>query len=248
MFNDDGISKRINSIMLPEVRECLANIQPQLNGRQQYNTSVKEWLSSIIDLSDFYVYPMNGITHCLDWWMGEETRGIYKNAGDYEWVDETGKDVLYISCPSSIHGNYVDIPTDVPVILDIAYVGTTQIQHIPMTPNIEKVFFSLSKGFGINNIRTGWYFTRRPNIKMHNLTYDAGYYNHVANQYAEEIFKNFSVDYVSNKLAEQQKIVCKNLDINPSDCILLGYTDKKYKEYTRDNNIARLCISDYLKV
>lgn len=264
MINTIMITKMIDTFILPEVQEELNSIQPTLNGRQPYNTNIVEWLSPVIDLSDFFVYPVNGVTEAINWWQNKEKRNIQKVIGDYEWVD-TGihslyKDnylahstpewgpVHYVSCPSSIDGNYTDIPTDVPVVLDIAYVGSAPIKKIPMTPNIEKVFFSLSKSFGIGNIRTGWYFTKRPDVKLHALHNEAMYYNYCATQYAEHLINTYSINYVHSKLKDIQTKVCSNYNITPSDCIWLATsTDDKYIDYQRSNNIARLCITKLLK-
>lgn len=242
------VTKKVNSLLLPEVKDILATVDPKFNGRMPYETKIKDWLSPIIDLSDFYVYPVSGITTAIDWWTLNEKRGIYKYDGDYEWVDNTGNEVLYISCPSSIDGNHTTIPTDVPVVLDLAYVGTTSITKIPMTKNIEKVFYSLSKPFGIGNVRTGWYFTRRPDIKLHNLTKEAGYYNYCASQYAEILLDNFDVSYIHNAFHDQQISICSEHGLTPSDSVWLSTSkDSKYQEFRRNSAIARLCITKYMK-
>jgi hypothetical protein len=238
-------SKRVNTKILPEVQEVLDQVKPIYNGRQPYTTSVKEWLKPTIDLDRFFVYPTNGATGAIDWWTLNEKRGVYKALGDYEWVDNNGTEVLYISCPNSIDGNYIDIPTDVPVILDIAYVGSTELRYIDVPKNVEKVFYSLSKPFGIHNIRTGWLFTRRPDIKLHSLNYDAGYYNYYANQLSEAIFNNFSIDYCYHAWKKRQLEVCEEYNLTPSDCVWLATsTDEKYKDYRRNDKVARICISD----
>jgi len=239
---------KIKPIILPEVYNCLKKINFDFDQYVSYNTMIKEWLYPIINLQNFYVYPINGITEGLNYWMGNEPKGIFKDKGDYQWVDCTGNEIKYVTCPSTIHGNFIDIPTDVPVVLDIAYVGSTKIQEINIKNNVEKVFFSLSKSFGLRTIRTGWYFTRTPDIKLHKLHYKNKYYNYFAHQCAEEIIKNFPIDYVYNKLNAQQKSVCNNLNINQSDSVWLGYSyDDNYTKFRRNNEIARLCLTNYLK-
>ena len=248
-------TKLINTFILPEVQQEIDTIVPQLNGRHPYETNIKQWLSPVIDLTDFFVYPVNGITEAINWWASKEQRNIHKAEGDYEWVEEgmhnlwaKSNDVLYMSCPSSIDGNYVNIPTDTPVVLDIAYVGTTPIKKINIPPNVEKVFFSLSKPFGISNIRTGWYFTRRPDARLHMLTIEAMYYNRCALQYAEHLINIYSIDYIHSKLKDVQLQVCNELDITPSDCVWLATsTNDTYIDYRRTSNIARLCITELLK-
>lgn len=248
-------TKRIDTIMLREVQQELENVTPKLNGRSKYDTTIKEWLYPVIDLTDFFVYPINGITEGINWWTSKETRNIRKATGDYEWVNEdrhsildTQNDVLYMTCPSSIDGNYVDIPTNMPVVLDIAYVGTTSIKKIDIPPNVEKVFFSLSKSFGVNNIRTGWYFTKRPDAQLHRLHIEAMYYNHCALQYAERLINTYRLDYVHTKLKEFQLQICNKFNLIPSDCVWLATSEHDdYIGYRRDETIARLCITQQLK-
>jgi len=119
---------------------------------------------------------------------------------------------------------------------------------INVSDNVEKVFYSLSKPFGLQNIRTGWYFSRKPDIKLYKLHIKTKYYNYFAHQCAEEIIKNFPIDYVYNKLNAQQKSVCNNLNINQSDSVWLGYSyDDNYTKFRRNNEIARLCLTNYFK-
>ena len=219
----------------------------------KYKTYIKEWLKPVIDLSEFHVYPMNGITEGLNYWMLNEKRDIYRAKGDYEWVDirdkwkkAFGKSdyIHYLSCPSSIDGNFCSIPEDVPVALDLAYIGSTPTQEIKVTPNIEYVFYGLSKPYGLNGIRTGWFFTRRPDIKLHKLL-KLNYYNHLAHSIAEEFLDRFSIDFIYNSYRSEQERVCDEYKLLPSDCVWLGTsTDPIYNDYKRAN-VARLCLTEY---
>jgi len=243
-------TKQVRPLIIDQVKQLIILNDSVITADVKYSTSIKQWLSPIIDLSDFYVYPINGITEGLNYWMGRETRSIIRSNGDYEWVDQTsGSGVIrYISCPSSIDGNYTTIPTDVSVALDIAYVGTTQIKPIQITPNIEFVFYSLSKPFGLKNIRTGWMFTRKRDIKLHKLHYGANYYNYYAHSISETILKSFPVDYIHNKFWKVQHDVCKFHQISPSDSVWLATSSNdKYKKFRRNNTeIARMCITEYI--
>jgi len=230
-------------MFLREVRSKSIEIDFDISFKS-YSTNIIEWLKPIIDLKGWYVYPTNGITEGLNFWMSIEKRNIHVENGDYEWVENTGTNgIYYITCPSSKDGNFREIPTDVPVALDIAYVGSTPVQKIPVTDNIEYVFYSLSKPFGLNTVRTGWMFTRRPNVKMHKLT-RAKYYNHIAHSIAESTISKFSIDYIYNKYCDEQKRVCKEHNLIPSDCVWIGTsTNEEYKRYWRDDK-ARICLSE----
>jgi len=248
------MTQLVDTFILPEVQRELDTIVPKFNGRQEYDTKIKEWLSPIIDLTDFFVYPINGITEGLNWWQGKEERSVYKQDGDYQWISNsktTSNDpgILYMTCPSAITGSYVDIPTDIPLVLDIAYVGSVPKQKINIGPNVEKVFFSLSKSFGIGNIRTGWYFTRRPDAKLHQIHIKSMYYNYCAFQYAEHLINTYGIDYVHTKLKDIQLQVCSEHNFMPSDCVWLATSpNDEYAAYRRGSSkIARLCITKLIK-
>jgi hypothetical protein len=229
--------------MLPEIESVIQSADISLHKTFEYTTQIKSWLAPVIDLHEFYVYPMNGITGCLDYYAGRERRGIFQDPGDYEWIMETGHDVKYMSYPSSIDGNVCDIPTDVAVVLDIAYVGTTEIRKIELPKNVEKVFYSLSKPFGMQNIRTGWYFTKRPDARLHKLTYDAHYYNYFAHQAAEAVIANFPIDYIYRKFKSSQSELCEHYNITPSDSIWLATSlAEEYVDFRRYGDVARLSL------
>lgn len=239
-------TKQIKSPLLSEVLRVIRSVEIPTT-TAPYTTNIKEWLSPIIDLSEFYVYPTNGITEGLNWFMATTDKNIIRETGDYEWVDNiTGRSEVayhYISCPSSIDGNFRNIPTDVPVALDLAFIGTTIPQKIPMTDNVDYVFYSLSKPFGVNTLRTGWLFTRRKEKKLHRLIYDANYYNHYAAAIAEAIIANFSIDYVYKTFYNEQQQICNQFDLQPSDSVWIATSDRdEYKDFVR-NKIARLCLT-----
>ena len=237
-------STAVRTCVLPEVYDIIKNIKPDFDSVNHYSTNIIEWLKPVIDLSDFNVYPTNGITQGLDLWMAKENRGIYMEKGDYQWVRETGSGVKYISTPSAIDGNWINVPPLVPVALDIAYVGSTAIKKIEINKNIDHVFFSLSKPFGIRNVRTGWYFSRKPDENLEALTYSAKYYNYYANEVAETIINNFDIDYIHSKLHPYQRKICDELNFVASDSVWLATTtDIKYNKFKR-GGVNRVCISE----
>ena len=78
-----NLSKAIRTPVLPEVKQIIDSIDPDYDGVEPYKTDIKEWLSPIINLTNYRVYPMNGITQGLDWWYHQETRSVYMDEGDY---------------------------------------------------------------------------------------------------------------------------------------------------------------------
>lgn len=241
-------SLAVRTNVLPEVRSMIANVSADYDSVRHYKTNIIEWLKPIVDLSDFHVYPTNGITEGLDWWWGRSEYRIWSVPGEYQWIDHKNNGMaphyIYQSIPSAIDGNYCPISNHTKVALDLAYVGSTAIQKIELHEGVDKVFFSLSKPFGIRNIRTGWYFSKTPDKKREELTDSAKYYNYYAHDIAEKIINNFDIDYIHNKLYNKQKSICKELNFVPSDSVWLATTnDKYYAKFMRDGQTARICLA-----
>lgn len=256
MILQDGLLKQhllnqslaVRTNVLPEVRKIVNGVKADLDSVQHYKTDIVRWLKPIVDLSEFYVYPTNGITEGLDWWWGRSEHNIWRAPGEYQWIDHKRRGMaphyVYQSVPSAIDGNYRAVDTHTKVALDLAYVGSTAIQKIQLHKGVEKVFFSLSKPFGIRNIRTGWYFSRTPDVKREALTHSAKYYNYFAHAVAEQVISNFDIDYVHSQLHSKQKSLCKKLDFTPSDSVWLATTkNNEYAKFMRDGKTARICLA-----
>jgi hypothetical protein len=221
---------------------------PDYDSILPYKTDIISWLKPIIDLTGFHVYPTNGITEGLDWWWGTSKNLIWRATDEYQWVDMkySGEHphCVYQSLPSAVDGNYRVLSDHTKIALDLAYVGSTPIQKIQIHSGVDKVFFSLSKPFGIRNIRTGWYFSRTPDKKREALVNSAKYYNYYAHQVGECVINNFDIDYVHNRLHDQQMQVCRELEFTASDSVWLATTQNpEYAKYMRDGENARICLA-----
>ena len=241
-------SLAVRTTVLPEVRKVIETVKPDFDSVKKYQTSIIDWLKPLVNLTDFYVYPMNGITQGLDWWYANENRSVYMEEGDYQWITPKGNmyedSIKYVSVPSAIDGNFIDIPTGCCTAVDLAYVGSTIVKKIEIPKDVEYVFYSLSKPFGIRNIRTGWYFTRTPDEKLDALVNSAKYYNYYANDVSEAIISNFDVDFIHNSLYNKQKKICNDLSIVPSDSVWLATsTSEEYSKFRRSKDTARLCLA-----
>lgn len=241
-------SLAVRTFVLSEVRNIVDTVRPDYDSVNHYKTDIIQWLKPIVDLTGFYVYPTNGITEGLDWWWGRSEHNIWSAPGEYQWVDHKRSGMaphyVYQSIPSAIDGNYRAVDSHVKVALDLAYVGSTSIQKIELHSGVDKVFFSLSKPFGIRNIRTGWYFSRTPDKKREALTDSAKYYNYYAHAVAEAVISNFDIDFVHKSLYNKQKSVCEQLDFKPSDSVWLATTENtEYAKFMRDGKTARICLA-----
>jgi len=241
-------SLAVRTNVLPEVRKVVDSIKPDYDSVKHYKTNIIDWLKPVIDLTGYSVYPTNGITEGLDWWWGKSQYNIWLAEAEYQWVEhkrgEMAPHYVYQSIPSARDGNFCAVDSHVKVALDLAYVGSTKIQKIDIHEGVEKLFFSLSKPFGIRNIRTGWYFSKTPDERREMLTQNAKYYNYYAQEVAEAVISNFDIDYVHNQLYNKQKNICEQLDFIPSDSVWLATTkNKEYAKFMRDGETARISLA-----
>ena len=64
-----------------------------------------------------------------------------------------------------------------------------------------------------------------------------------------ELCKNFDTDYNQYKFRDKQIKVCKEYEIEPSDCVIFGIPDHQHSEfgdYDRGSRWRRVCISKLL--
>lgn len=246
-------STAVRTAILPEVKKVVSSVIPDLTSVRPFKTDIKKWLAPIIDLTDFSVYPTNGITEGLNWWVQNSPYNIWREPGDYQWVElingRMNPHTVYQSIPSSIDGNFKDVNGHQSVALDLAYVGSTRIKRIEIKKNVNHVFFSLSKPFGLRNIRTGWYFSREPDEKLESLVSGAKYFNYYATDVAEKVISNFDIDFVYNSISNKQKTICGQLDFTPSDSVWLATTtNEDYKKFRRSGDVARISLSGVYEI
>lgn len=264
-------TQRIHPILDQEINSFVCDFNKQnysvnyrLDEKDQLiknlKTKLKNYLKNIIDLSDFnFMYPLNGITEGLTN-LGLE----YKNQkikifnGDYEWlklcsndnISTSRGDILYISNPSSINGNYLNNWNDIleehkNIALDCAYLGSVDIKHIKYKENINYVYVGLSKMFGLSELRIGYVFTKSPNIPLGTLLRN-NYFNLNNIKITNELIENFSLDYIYKKYRNKQIKICSENNLIPSDVVYIATSsDEKYKFWKRDKT-NRLCITNLL--
>ena len=225
--------------------------------------SHREWISSIIDVSQFkYAYMTSGITEALNVWRLSDDRPIQMFDGDYQYPAMIGSDprvvtsfddvspdeVLYISTPSAATGNYVDIPEiDCPVILDCAYIGSTAASTVSVPKNTEQVMFGFSKGWGTIGQRLGIVYTKRPHPVLERLKrVECFNYNNLF--IIERLMEEFTITEMHERALESQLEICSDYDLDKSDVYFIANsTDDVYAKRRRTGTIARLCISPLMK-
>ncbi len=225
----------------------------------------RKWISEIIDLSSLpHIYPTAGATEAINLWRLTDSRPWQYLKGDYSWpqliskngVQVTQKDlrsdhVLYLSNPSSIDGNfledsYIDYINTVgcPVILDCAYIGATKVKKIKSIKNLEQVFFSFSKGWGLIGYRLGIMYTSTPH-KTLKLMKRVECWNYPATIIMRSIMENFSVHEMFDRNKSKQVEICESLGLEQSDTFFIANSiDSFFGERFRSAEKARLCLSD----
>lgn len=223
-------------------------------------SSYRKWIKDIIDLTDFqYCYFVNGVTDALNQWVATETRTWQYLQGDYEYAKIIGGDghsvseinpeqLLYISNPACETGNFISLDCiDNPVILDCAYLGSTDIQKIIPPKNTEQIWFSFSKGWGLVGQRCGLVFTKEPHRSLHPMKKVEGW-NYTGVETAIAVVENYDINTIYDQYKDLQEEVCKELDLIPSDCFFIATsTDPEYSVRRRSSNIARLDLSKILE-
>ena len=224
---------------------------------------VQSYLKPLIDLSEFeFAYPTNGIHESIDWLMAKVDRyQVFE--GEYRYPSLLKKPIniartvgdlipyvpLYMSNPFSATGNF-DIRYDeagrrlqCPIYLDLEFCGTTGEHTIKMYENVEQVFWSCSKPYGLNLLRAGIRFSRKEELLQREIQ-GAGYFNHAIIDVFRQVTLNSSVFAKKEKYANLQDQICEKFNLTPSDSYLVGTTnDEQWDRFKRETGINRVCLT-----
>jgi hypothetical protein len=261
-----GTSRTVHTVRHPKILNAIKELNLDeyylsLNERtiiknkvNQVSQQVRNWLKDIIDLSELaYSYPVSGTHSSIEQWMAGETRPIYCLKGEYPYpanlrkiniVDTVAEipseAVVYMSNPFSSTGKYDDRYYSIknPIILDIAYVGTTAKKIINLTKNTEQVFWSASKPFGLGNFRVGYKFTRIKDSLQEQLK-DTGYFNLASIDILAIAISLYSVTELYEKFYDSYTDICIRNNLKASDSYLLALSNDPVHEYLKreDGNI-----------
>lgn len=169
--------------------------------------------------------------------------GYHKRSVNCKFLDADGvyvpldiNDWVIVSLPFSGNGYISDMYSillkdaeekNVPVLIDCAWFGTCAGVDINLlSPSIQEVTFSLSKGIGLGNMRTGIRFSN----------YTTGYIRQ-QNEYTHLVKSNmqlgiwqmnkFSPDYISNKYQKAYTAMCVELGMKPTKCMHVAFYNNK---------------------
>lgn len=138
----------------------------------------------------------------------------------------------------------------VPVILDCAYFGTCKdIEFDVSHPAIESVSFSLTKGLGLGDIRSGVRFS---NLDDNNPICQQNNYNHTVLSSAKiglYMMNQFSPDFIPSKYAKAQVSACEDLGLAPTKCMHLALApeNETWSKYIIDGKYRRVGIRNLVK-
>jgi hypothetical protein len=135
-----------------------------------------------------------------------------------------------------------------PVLIDCAYFGTSvDLQFNVDHPAVESVSFSLTKGLGLGDIRSGIRFSRRDNlgpISQQNT------YNHsvmCASKIGLYMMERFSPDYIPEKYRAAQLEVCTKLGLKAAKVMHIALADSSWPDFIVDDIFYRVGIRNLVK-
>ena len=221
----------------------------------------RQSVHDIIDLREFeHCYIVGGVTDAINQWLATDHRPWQYLVGDYEYatsisgrgkkvehLDDTS--VVYISNPACSTGNIIDLPNITnPIILDCAYIGSTNKFHMPVPLSTEQVWFSFSKGWGLVGQRIGLVFSKQPHASLSKAK-AVGMWNYTSVEIAIEILQKFRRAQTYNRMQPLQQQVCNMLDINASDCFFIANSnDQIFASRKRHSSLtARINLNSCLK-
>lgn len=166
-------------------------------------------------------------------------------------------DYLIVSAPfcstGDVHPQFAAIldscaSFNIPVIVDCAYFGTCENIHINVNhPAIESVSFSLSKGTGMGDVRSG---IRYSNLDDNNPICQQNNYDHsvlFAARVGLYMMQSFSPDFIPLRYSNIQKSVCEKLGLTPTKCMHLALGDARWDDYKIDERYNRVGIRELVR-
>ena len=232
--------------------------------------NLMSWLKPHLDLGEFdSVYPTSGISQGLQVWLLHEKRKVFRLRGDYRYLDEVSEDIIvvdsvddvpdsadgifYLSSPSSRDGNLFkdwDRLKDkkFSLALDLAFHGTAPMAKVPITSNVEFVFYSFSKPFGVPSLRAGWMFARKPMPSLEAML-EVGYLPYLHLTTTERIINKFSPDFCYQWLHPFRDSVCSQADLVSADSVFVGLSESLvYEKFRREGlELARIPIMQFME-
>lgn len=136
-----------------------------------------------------------------------------------------------------------------PVLLDFAYYPCTKNIDIDLNkyPCVETITFSISKAFyGAEFLRVGMRMERTDTDDGIDVFNSVEMVNRVSLSIAKQLINTYSVDHNWNAHSENYSKVCKENNLQETDCIMFGLGGNEYKHLNRGNTTNRVCVSEHI--
>jgi hypothetical protein len=242
----------------------------------EYLDAIPRWIASsrLNTVSGLGRFPMSrlvsGITQAFDdFYIRHHDRTFKFLRGEYpylskyvrawDFVEDAGllrKDALVMSAPfsatGSMHPRFYETlelaqNLDVPVLIDCAFFGITRNLDLDLGYRcIQSVCFSLSKAFGAGCFRSGIEFTRQsggPSAIQNEWIY----VQLLSAKIGMEIARAFSPDHIPSRYRAWQEEICSEYGLAPSDTVVFGMGDERFKYFDIDGVANRVCITPSIK-
>ena len=184
------------------------------------------------------------------------------NWPDWEFIEDAAlepNDAVVISLPFSDTGNeHTQMKSvlkkctelKIPVLIDCVYFGVCSNINFDFNYDcITDITFSLSKTFPLAYARTGMRLTRSDDDDSLLVLHKIEYTNRIGAALGLALMEKYSPDFIVNKYAAQQKELCQELGVVPSNTVLFGIdTENKYPEYNRGGPTNRLSLHKHFNV
>ena len=264
------------AISLAGVNQCLKDTGIQDRFTDDYYVWINNSkFNQLNNLDKFPIHAFsNGTTESFDkFYLKNSTRRFRCFRGEYmyhgaswkincprwKYLDDEpvdGNDAVVISLPFSDTGNIhertqeiLDICSrlGVPVLIDCAFIGiSSNIIFNFDQPCITDIVFSLSKSFPLGHLRIGMRLTRYDDDDSLLIHKKTNYTNRLGAFVGSEMMLKYSVDYNVNRWKEKQLEFCRQLEVIPSNSIIFGLGDERFKVYNRGGLANRLNFAEYL--
>ncbi|MCC6138539.1 MAG: hypothetical protein IT287_07890 [Bdellovibrionaceae bacterium] len=266
----------IKSLQKMPLQDWLAQPAP-FRCREEYLDFYHQWIASstlntISGLNTFSRRDLiNGTTQTFDEaYMKYAHRRLRIFRGEYRYharcvesflfiEDEPLKtnDYVIVSAPfcstGDIHPQMSELletcySLQIPVIVDCAYFGTCSGINLDVNhPAIESVSFSLSKGTGLGDVRSG---IRYSHLNDNYPICQQNNFNHTvlfAAKVGLYMMSIFSPDFIPARYQKTQQEVCKALGITPTKCMHLALGDETWSSFCIDDKYNRIGLRELVR-
>ena len=184
-----------------------------------------------------------------------------KHGCDWEYIEDEPlehDDVLITSVPFSDYGRqhvdleyYLDIcnSLEIPVLLDFAYYPCTKNINVDLAQwkCVETITFSISKAFyGAEFLRVGVRCERVDTDDGIDVFNSVEMNNRIDISIANSLIQNFPVDWNWQQYTTAYNQAIEDKNLLPTDCIMFGIGDDKWKDWNRGSDVNRVCISELI--